>query len=178
MKRTAKHASYYMSDFFDHLPQEQKKKFLIDRKIKRVHQQFSQCVDPFILEHVNSVYLTKEDHERESDVSRETSFKLTVYVDNSMVAAELNAQRELIVLKYRELFKLMIDDFQIRISRGAYLDNHPFQEQSSQKEKKFRRLTPDEKREIEQATANISDEDIRASFQRALIATKEHFGEE
>lgn len=101
MKRPQTHVSNYMTAFFNQLPDEQKKRALIDRKIKQVHAQFAACVDEFILEHINSVYMTKEEIPDSGDVSRETHQILTVYVDNSLVAAELNAQRELIILKYR-----------------------------------------------------------------------------
>lgn len=170
MNKPYKHVSNYMNAFLNELPEEQKKKVLIDRKIKQVYQQFSQCVDAFILNHVNSVYLIKED----SDVSRETRLVLTVYVDNSLVAAELNAQRELVVLKYRELFARTIDEFVIKISHGAYRENYPFQKESSESEKKFHRLSPEEEAEIESQISHIKDKDIRQSFQRVLKATKEH----
>lgn len=177
MNKQSQHISDHMNSFLAHLPEEQRKRFLIDRKIKQTYQQFSACVDPFILKHVNSVYLTKEsaDKKGESDVSRETSLVLTAYVDNSLIAAELNAQRELVVLKYRELFSLKIDQFVINISRGAYRENHPFQDQErEQPSKKFRRLTPEEEEEIKSQTAHISDSEIRQSFERAVRAIKEH----
>lgn len=180
-------ASSYLNAFFNELPEDQKKKILIDRKIKQVHRQFSQCVDLFILEHVNSIYLIKEDLDRpkrkktecnsereKADVSRETRLVLTVYVDNSLVAAELNAQRELVVLKYRELFGLNIDEFVIKISRGAYLENHPFQKGTESEMKKFRRLTPEEEQEIDVSLSTLSDPALRASFRRVIKATKEH----
>lgn len=177
MGKPVKHVSRYMNAFLNKLPEEQKKKVLVDRKIKQVHQQFSACVDPFILDHVNSVYLIKEPSEGKGshdDVSRETRLILTVYVDNSLIAAELNAQRELVVLKYRELFSLQIDDFRIKISRGAYLENHPFEKKDEEKPKKIRRLTPEEEAAIDSQVDRLSDPEIRASFQRALKATKEH----
>ena len=166
-----------MNGLLNLLPEEQKKKVLIDRKIKQVHQQFAACVDPFILQHVNSVYLIREQDQRsdQDGVSRETQLVLTAYVDNSLIAAELNAQRELVILKYRELFSLEIDEFAIKISRGAYLENHPFSEQEEGlKRKKIHRLTPEEEQEIESRVSTITDREIRQSFQRALKATKEH----
>ena len=113
MKRPQTHVSNYITAFFNQLPDEQKKRALIDRKIKQVHAQFAACVDEFILEHINSVYMTKEEIPDSGDVSRETHQILTVYVDNSLVAAELNAQRELIILKYREQFDVKVDRFDI-----------------------------------------------------------------
>ncbi len=170
MEKKTRHISGLMNVLIDRLPEEQKSKVLIERKIKQVHDQFATCVDSFILDHVNSVYLTKE----ELDVSRETKLKLTVYVDNSTVAAELNAQRELIILKYRELFNIKIDTFIIKISRGAYRENFPFKNKKHEEVKKFRRLTPGEEREIADQVSLISDSDIRSSFQRLLRAVKEH----
>lgn len=168
-----KHASFYINAFIDQLPHDQKSKILIERTIKQVHQQFAQCVDPFILDHVNSIYLTKEE-----DVSRETIQRLTVYVDNSTIAAELNAQRELIILKYRELFSLEIDELVIKISRGAYLENHPFRSKGKKKEKiSPRPLSDDEMTEIENCASLISDNEISSAFKNAHRATKEHFSE-
>lgn len=178
MAHQYKHVSSYMNAFIDHLPQDQKKKVLVERKVKQVYEQFSACVDPFIAEHVNSVYLVKDEepslHE-DKDVSRETSLRLTVYVDNSIVAAELNARRELVVLKYRELFNIKLDKLEIKISRGAYRENYPLREKNDEADQKiFHELTPEEEAAIELQTASISDEDIKASFQRVLKATKEH----
>ena len=49
MKRPQTHVSNYMNTFFNQLPDEQKKRALIDRKIKQVYAQFAACVDEFIL---------------------------------------------------------------------------------------------------------------------------------
>lgn len=177
MLRNTQHISNHVNSILDALPEEQRKKILVDRKIKQVHQQFSACVDPFILDHVNSVYLIKENagKKEQEDVSRETRTVLTVYVDNSLIAAELNAQRELIVLKYRELFSLKIDKFLIKISHGAYRENYPFKEiKKAQQRKKIHRLTPEEEEEIKTQTSTISDQELRQSFERAVKATKEH----
>lgn len=198
MSREARHVSSYINAFIDHLPEEMKKKVLVDRKIRQVQDQFAECVEPFFLEHVNSIYLIREkndaqvqdygDGEEQSqscDVRTarqkclDGPLKLTVYVDNSSIAAELNARRELIVLKYRELFGLEIDEFIIRISRGDYRKNHPYLqraevEAAAEKSKKIHRLTPEEEEEILARTSNISDSDIRAAFIRALKAEKEH----
>lgn len=43
MKRPQTHVSNYMTTFFNQLPDEQKKRALIDRKIKQVHAQFAAC---------------------------------------------------------------------------------------------------------------------------------------
>ena len=175
MKRPQTHVSNYMNTFFNQLPDEQKKRALIDRKIKQVHAQFAVCVDEFILEHINSVYMTKEEIPDSKDVSRETHQILTVYVDNSLVAAELNAQRELIILKYREQFDVKVDRFDIKISRGAYRENYPFKKPQYQKNLPTpHKLTAGEEQEIETCVSGIEDKDIRESFRRVLKASKEH----
>lgn len=184
MKKQAKHVSSYMNIFLNNLPEEQKRKALIERKVKQVYRQFSACIDPFIADHVNSVYLVKEavgskgkkakESEEVRDVSRETLLKLTVYVDNSLVAAELNAQRELVILKFREQFDVEIDEFDIKISRGAYRENYPLRAKKEESACDAHQLTPEEETAIEQQTAQISDPEIKASFQRVLKATKEH----
>ena len=153
MKRPQTHVSNYMTAFFNQLPDEQKKRALIDRKIKQVHAQIPDS----------------------GDVSRETHQILTVYVDNSLVAAELNAQRELIILKYREQFDVKVDRFDIKISRGAYRENYPFKKLQNQKNLPTpHKLTVEEEREIETCVSGIEDKDIRESFRRVLKATKEH----
>lgn len=175
MKGSQTHVSNYMNAFFNQLPEEQKKRVRIDRKIKRVHAQFAACVDGFILEHINSVYMTKKEGSDPGDVSRETQQILTVYVDNSLVAAELNAQRELVILKYREQFNVKVDRFDIKISRGVYRENYPFKKPQYQKNLPTpHELTAEEEQEIETLVSSIEDKDIRESFQRVLKATKEH----
>lgn len=175
MTRSKTHVSAYMNAFFNQLPEEQRNRARIDRKIKQVHAQFAACVDEFILEHVNSVYMTKEESSDFKNVSRETQQILTAYVGNSLVAAELNAQRELVVLKYREQFGVKVDRFDIKISRGAYRENYPFKKPQYQKNlPTAHKLTAEEENEIEACISGIEDKDIRESFRRVLKATKEH----
>lgn len=192
MSKNPRHVAAPLNELLAFLPQEQREKFLVGRRIKQVQDQFAACVDPYILDHVNSVYLTKvetEDVEEgiavqendrsdknstSDDVSRETLYNLTVFVDNSIVAAELNAQRELVVLKFRELFSVKIDTFSIKISRGQYLRNHPFRKKDEDEKQAFHPLTTEEDDAIRKMTASIGDPEIRASFQRVLKAIKEH----
>ena len=59
------------------------------------------------LQHTNNVYIVNKDGVK----------TLIVYVDESIFAAELNAQRELIKLKLLQLFGEEVEDFNIYISR-------------------------------------------------------------
>lgn len=164
------HVKTLMNSFLDHVPEEMRSQVLIDRHIKRVHQQFKEVVDPFILSHVNSVYLMRDKQNSEL-------YQLVVYVDNSTIAAELNARRELIKLKYRERFTITIDEFAIRISKGAYRKTYPFkEEQDNQRNHKVkkRELSPEEEYAIDTLIKDLPEGKVKASFKRAITAEKKH----
>ena len=174
--------------FYNNMPEEVKRRVLINRRIQRIHDQFSQVVDPFILEHTNSVYLLRHkdvlgDSQPNKDANKEQSdtqvFDLVVYVDNSLVAAELNARRELIRLKYREQFKVSIDVFEIRISRGSYKGKYPFRNQDavSQIDTQPRDLSDEENERINELVEDISDKRIKESFIKAITAQKRFLDE-
>ena len=222
--------------FYHSWPEKVREKVLVNRRIQKIHQQFSQVVDPYILDHTNSVYLLRHkdplgqsnkngkekntySDQNSTDSSSSTTvsnsgvynadkkvlgnpgkvhkevlgnsgrslsnkppyevqevFDLVVYVDNSLVAAELNARRELIRLKYREQFKVVIDIFEIRISRGAYKDKYPFRELRDHN-KEYRTahtLTQKELNEIDELLKDIPEGKLRASFKKAIKAQKQN----
>ena len=127
-------------------------------KVKRMWKAaLEACAGPaaaVILDHTNSVYIIRK-RETAEDVSRETSpegvanpprssvgnpaicgrgkrpvppGELIVYLEDSLIAAEVDARREMIKLKFLELFGEEIDEFRIRVSRGKYKLNHPYRE--------------------------------------------------
>lgn len=155
-----------LSSFASSMPEEVKKRVLVQRKIEKTHAQFAKLVDPFILKHTNSVYLLKSQ-------AVPGAYDLVVYLDNSTCAAELNARRELLRFEYLDRFNTTIDVFEIRISRGPYRDKHPFAERlSSDTQPKERSLSEEETAQIEEMTSAIEDPRLRASFQRAMTAQK------
>lgn len=185
---TLRPVSHSFNAFYNNMPEEVKRRVLINRRIQRIHDQFSQVVDPFILEHTNSVYLLRHkdalgDSQANEEVSKtETDskvFDLVVYVDNSLVAAELNARRELIRLKYREQFNISIDVFEIRISRGPYKDKYPFKNQDTtpQANIQVRELSDEETAHINKLVEDISDKRIKESFIKAITAQKRFLDE-
>lgn len=185
---TLRPVSYSFNAFYNNMPEEVKRRVLINRRIQRIHDQFSQVVDPFILEHTNSVYLLRHkdtlDDSQVNDESNKTEsdskvFDLVVYVDNSLVAAELNARRELIRLKYREQFKVSIDVFEIRISRGPYKDKYPFKDQDviPQASTQGRELSDEETAHISELVEDISNKRIKESFIKAITAQKRFLDE-
>ena len=159
------------------MPDEVRRRVITSMRTEQVLDQFSRVTDPFILRHVNSVYLM---HSK----TLEGAYDLVVYLDNSTCAAELNARRELIRLKYRELFDVTVDVFEIRTSRARYRDNHPFVErentpygasvyQAEQDARTVEReLTAVEQQEIDDMVASLPAGRMRDSFVRALTAQK------
>lgn len=152
--------------FYAQMPEDVRRRIMTDRAIRRTHDQFAQVVDPFILKHTNSVYLT-----RNKDTQR---YDLVVYLDNSTCAAELNARRELIRLKYRELFGVTIDVFEIRISRGAYKDKHPFapKEESSPAPNAPCEPTAADIAERERALSAMEEGPLKESLRRTFDALR------
>ena len=86
-----------------------------------------------VLDHTNSVYI----------LMKEGVKTLIVYVDESIFAAELNAQRELMKLKFKELFGEELEQFDIYVSRGKYkkLPSMHMSEKLSAKRRKSSRTT-------------------------------------
>ena len=196
--------------FYHSLPEKVREKVLVNRRIQKIHQQFSQVVDPYILDHTNSVYLLRHkdplgqsnkngkekntySDQNSTDSSSSTTvsnsgiynadkkvlgnpnkslsnkppygvkeiFDLVVYVDNSLVAAELNARRDI---------------FEIRISRGVYKDKYPFRELRDHN-KEYRTahaLTQEELNEIDELLKDIPEGKLRASFKKAIKAQKQN----
>lgn len=163
-----KSVSGSIDSFLARMPEEVRSRVLVERRIEKVHSQFAEVVDPFILRHVNSVYLLRSK-------SVDGMFDLVVYLDNSTCAAELNARRELIRLKYRERFDTLIDVFEIRISKGRYRDSHPFCGGAAEG-KPFDAVAadmdPSESSRIDELASVIEDPALRNSFKRAMAANK------
>jgi len=142
--------------------------------------------DEYILEHTNNVFILREgdartprrDHDDRKDAGATGSGKqLVVYVDESIVAAELNARRELVKLQFFEHFGEEIDEFKIIISRGQYKAHHPFVKQE-QAPSYVEAAMPVPLDEAERATvsaqlAGIDDDRLRRAVERAMIADLE-----
>lgn len=122
------------------------------------------------LAHTNSVIITDKPGVR----------TLIVYVDDSLFAAELNAQRELVKLRLLELFGEEIEDFKIYTSRWKrYRDVHPYLDdedgtlQESNKNSPAVPLDVGEKSFVSNTISQIEDETLRKSLERAMTADLE-----
>ena len=142
--------------------------------------------DDYILEHTNNVFILREgdartlrsDHDDRKDAGATGKGKqLVVYVDESIVAAELNARRELVKLQFFERFGEEIDEFKILISRGQYKSHHPFVSQAEQPSYVEQAvpvaLTDAELAAIDQQLADIDNPRMRRAVRRAMVADLE-----
>ena len=156
-----------------------------------------------LLLHTNSIYIIRK-VEEETDVSRETSERdetsrtsqaaarstggafarrkppageLIVYVEDSLIAAEVDARREMIKLKFLELFGEEIDEFRIRVSRGKYKLSHPYREEAEKTaaQEKAPRVALSEARiaQIDEELSTIPDKKVREALKRAMISDLE-----
>ena len=117
------------------------------------------------LEHTNNVYIMNKDGVK----------TLIVYVDESIFAAELNAQRELIKLKMLEEFNEDIEQFQIYISRGRYRDNHPYE--TSFSDVRQRRsyqsvpLSQEDEQFVSNTVSKVEGHELKTSLEKAMTAS-------
>ncbi len=196
-RRSLNPFSSFFQEWQDQLPDEVRAKLSRERAVERIYDQFSRLANDFILEHVNAIYLLNpQDSESSASGAQksstlETSSKpykkrLIVYVDNSLVAAELGAQKELLRLKYLSEFNIELIEFEVNISKGRYRIPHPFVDRSSEHAPQTKRLhapyteeeivsretlTPHERERIDDLTEEIEDPRLKKSFERAIAAT-------
>lgn len=138
--------------------------------------------DAFILEHTNNVYIIRVDGKQHPEGKRfygdgkdasSTGHgkQLIVYVDDSVVAAELNARRELIKLQFLEHYHEDIDEFKILISRGRYKKIHPFVEDDGPSYHEGARpapLTDDQRALIQNVVGKTDNPKVARALGRAM----------
>ena len=126
---------------------------------------------PLFLNHTNNVYIIRKEEEK----------LLIVYVDESIYAAELNAQRELIKLKLLELFDEEVDEFSIKISRGSYRNNHPYATENLDtitENAASVALDEEEEKYVSNIVSKVEDQRVQKSLERAMTADLEWKKEE
>ena len=142
--------------------------------------------DDYILEHTNNVFIIdgrdvrapRRDLDDRKDVGATGSGKqLLAYVDESIVAAELNARRELVKLQFYERFGEEIDEFKIFISRGQYKSLHPFVHNEAVpsyiEPANPMPLTDAEHELVSRQIAQINDARLRRAVEKAMVADLE-----
>ena len=132
-------------------------------RAQKVKNMWASVVEPVFLDHTNAVYIIKKD-----GIST-----LTVYVDDSIFASELNARRELIKLKLQQQFNEVVDDFFIKISYGRMKQRYAFKRDDL--DPFYTHKTPsiplslDKRKELEALVSMIPNEGIRQALLQAMI---------
>lgn len=212
--------SSYLSEWSRGLSEEEQGMLKRDRAVRRIQDQFATLVSPYVLEHVNAVYLLSPEassmRSNAEGVSRGTAYaplslepegasasdsgtgkrpdplgskgkpstdspslkrkKLVVYVDSSLVSAELNAQRELVRLRYLTDFSVELVGFDIKLSRGGYLNKHPYRDRKDAKSEpkasvSRETLSVEDLSYIDKVSSSIEDERLREAFKKAMTAS-------
>ena len=131
------------------------------RTIQKVYRRNAQL----FLDHTNSVYI----------MDKKGVKTLIVYMDESIFAAELNAQRELIRLHMHQMFGEDVQVFEIHVSRGSYKKQHPFSEMDDDgiapaTDECDEVLSADKRKFVEETVAAVGDARLRASLEKAMTA--------
>jgi hypothetical protein len=142
--------------------------------------------DDYLLEHTNNVFiLDAEDvvipnagmDDRKDVGGTGAGAQLLVYVDESIVAAELNARRELVKLQFLQMFGQEIDTFKIFISYGQQKKHHPFAVRADAQDAPDKvesvPLTPQERSQVAESVAGIQNPRLRRAVERAQVADRE-----
>ena len=144
-------------------------------RIQQVQQRYRQVIEKvyrqnaqIFLDHTNSVYIMNKDGEK----------VLIVYMDESIYAAELNAQRELIRLHMLQMFNEDIAVFDIHVSRGAYKKKYLYKGKDAPdsgdvelaRDEVRQTLTTDQEAFIDQTVSGVADEKLRKVIEKAMTA--------
>ena len=168
MKKIGQDMQYYVASLAG--DQEQTRINLRARQVrdryKHVIQAVYGCSAPLFLQHTNNVYIMMK-----NDIKT-----LIVYVDESIFAAELNAQRELIKLMLLEQFGEEVEEFSIFVSRGKYKQNYPFVDENvSETHLPFKSEPLDENEQafVKKTAETVQGLGLKKSFEKAMTASLE-----
>ena len=119
------------------------------------------------LDHTNSVYI----------IDKNGAKTLIVYMDESIYAAELNAQRELIRLHMLQMFGEQIDSFDIHVSRGSYKKKYLYKDKKTEDEgigidtdEVIDLLSPEKEEYVDRTIEGIADDRLREAIKKAMTA--------
>ena len=139
----------------------------VQERYKQTIQRVYRANAQMFLDHTNSVYI----------IDKDGCKTLIVYMDESIYAAELNAQRELIRLHMHQMFDEDIQVFDIHVSRGSYKKKYPYKD--SQPAENTNAETCDECTEtlsaekesfIDQTLSAVDDPRLRSVLKKAMTA--------
>lgn len=139
----------------------------VQERYKKVIQRVYRNNSQLFLEHTNSVYILDKDGRK----------MLVVYMDESIYAAELNAQRELIRLHLHQMFGEDVQVFEIKVSRRDYKKKHPYTDERAVAEdvalacdRCDERLSTEKEKYISQTLSAVDDPRLHESLKKAMTA--------
>ena len=145
----------------------------LNLRANQVRDRYKQAIElvyretaPLFLAHTNNVFIMTKNNVK----------TLIVYVDESIFAAELNAQRELIKLHLLQLFGEDIEQFEILVSKPKFKKHHPYlkdAEDQPQRKPPSIPLTDDERAYVQSTTEAVEDERLRETLRKAMTADLE-----
>ena len=156
----------------------------LNMRVREVLERYRQAIESVYpertarlhLEHTNKVII-KDAKTVGRDGEALAVRTLIVYVDESLFAAELNAQRELVKLKLLELFGEEVEDFEIRISgKREYKQVHPYIDDevtAHSEQPPSAPLDAAERAFVSRTVSAIEDEKLRASLEKAMTTDME-----
>ena len=153
------------------------------RRAAEVQQAWKSAVEkvyqdaaPFVLSHINAVYILKE-----NGVSC-----AVVYADDSLIRSDIDARQEFLKMALAEVGE-HFETFRILASRFSMKERQPFAETSidgneydpSRIFEKTRRapISDEDRIRVDACVESIEDEKVRTALKRAMIAEIEHHGE-
>ena len=132
-----------------------------NRRIAQVKEIWKFVASPYILKHTNNVIIIND---------KKSGKKLIVYVDNSLVATEINARRELIRLKILQEFNEVINSFEIHVSYGRYKNNYIFQDEEVKPYEDYKKevISKDAAIRIESKINELENIELKKAINRAF----------
>ena len=148
-------------------------KTLIARRAAKVQAMWKDSIEhvykevaPYVLDHVNAVYIKEENGVR----------TLMAYMDDGDFRSDVHCRQHLIMLRMKERFGEEIEAFKTFPSRFDMRKRHPFAREHdvvSRETTKTVPLSADERAEIDNVCAPIEDTALRRALERAMVADRE-----
>lgn len=122
-------------------------------------------VAPYVLEHVNAVYVKEENGTR----------SLMVYMDDGDFRSDVHCRQHLILLYLKQRYGEEIREFKTFPARFDMRKRHPYKVEEAPLREKVKSvpLTDKEKAQVAQACAPIDNLALRRALEKAMTADRE-----
>ena len=148
-------------------------KTLIDRRAAKVQAMWKDAIEhvykdvaPYVLDHVNAVYITDDGGVR----------TLMVYMDDGDFRSDVHCRQHLILLRMKERFGEEVEAFKTFPSRFDMRKRHPFARENEVVSRETTRSVPlsaAELAEVDGFCAPIEDRALRKALAKAMVVDRE-----